>query len=42
VEQLEGAWMEVVDSLRSGDLLLLIGAGNIDQLRCKISQIEQN
>jgi UDP-N-acetylmuramate--alanine ligase len=42
VEQLEGAWMEMVDSLRSGDLLLLIGAGNIDQLRSKISQIEQN
>jgi UDP-N-acetylmuramate-alanine ligase len=36
VEQLDCAWTEMENSLRSGDLLLLIGAGNIDYLRSKI------
>ena len=41
-QQLESAWQEMMNSLKRGDLLLLIGAGNIDQLRSKINQLEQN
>ena len=41
-QQLDSAWQEMMNSLKRGDLLLLIGAGNIDQLRSKINQSEQN
>ena len=41
-QQLESAWQEMMNTLKAGDLLLLIGAGNIDQLRSNVNQLEQN
>ena len=40
-QQLDSAWQEMMTLLKQGDLLLLIGAGNIDQLRSKINKLEQ-
>ena len=40
-QQLDSAWQEMMTLLKQGDLLLRIGAGNIDQLRSKINKLEQ-
>ena len=41
VESLEVAWQQVCQRLVAGDVLLLVGAGDVDELRNRVGDIEQ-